>query len=141
MRIHLFAFFILLIFSSEVFACKCARQPKDITKGVSEAYESAASVVLAKVEFIKKPKPLSVTNSHIEDGIEYGTEITLFTEIKSWKGVHGKHFLTEINTMCCTCGIGFKEAEVYLLYLYIKTKNNTYATSGCSLELHMKIML
>ena len=141
MRIQLFAFITLLIFSNAVFACSCMRQTKDINTAVSDAFNGAASVVLAKAEFIKPPELLTVTPD-TKDGAELfvtKNEITLFAEIQSWKGEHGKHFLTDIITICCTCGMSFKEGEIYLLYLYKHENKNTYGTSSCSRTKHKNL--
>lgn len=112
----------LLLYSILAFPCSCAFQSGDIYKQVRESSSSASSVLIAQVESIE----ISQSDTHLT------TEITHFSEIESWKGIHGKQIYTKIVTTCCMCGISFVEGKTYLLYLYGPNKQGYYSSSSCT---------
>jgi len=122
-------FMIFILVSMDALACSCAGQPDDLNVAVKKAYASASSVVLAEVEAITPSKTLEKIG---EKQYELKSEITHFSEIRSWKGEHGKRFYTKIVTACCMCGISFKKGEKYLLYLHGPHKEGFYSTSHCT---------
>ncbi len=118
----------LCFFSLDSLSCSCVFQPDDLEEAVMAAYESVSSVVLAQVESVSEAKSIK----KIAQTYEFESEVTQFTEIKSWKGQHGKHFETNIITSCCMCGMSFEKGQTYLLYLDGPDANGHYSTSICT---------
>lgn len=131
-NILLFVFLQLII--AKAYSCSCAYSDGELEDQVREAFESASSVVLAKVETIEKLEPFqySQDDDSSEQRTFYYRHKTHFSEVQSWKGKHGKQFYTNIVVACCMCGYTFEEGRVYLLYLYGPDEQGFYSTSSCS---------
>jgi len=121
---------LLMAASGGALACSCWRSEGGEAEQVKSAYNDAAAVVLARAESVSEER---VKRAYLPDNEEiYPGELTHFSEIRSWKGSHGKQFYTRIITACCMCGISFVAGETYLLYLYGPDKEGFYSTSICS---------
>ncbi|NVJ62392.1 MAG: hypothetical protein HWE27_18535 [Gammaproteobacteria bacterium] len=123
----------LLLFGCiKAMACSCAPQPDDINKAVTDAYQRADAVVLAEAIEVTELTGSDLYGDSLMADMsgEVVKERTLFSEIKSWKGIHGRQFYTEITVACCMCGISFTKGQQYLLYLY-RNEDGTFAASSC----------
>ncbi|MCW8127517.1 hypothetical protein [Microbulbifer halophilus] len=121
---------LLMALANGVLACSCAFPEGTLEEKVRSSVESAAAVVLARAESISEAQLPSRFGRPESEG--YPGEITHFSEIRSWKGSHGKQFYTRITTACCMCGRSFDEGDTYLLYLYGPDDEGFYSTSICS---------
>lgn len=121
---------LLMMLARGALACSCAFPQGTLEEKVRSSFESAASVVLARAESVSEVRlPFGV------DGRESDRlpgETTHFSEIRSWKGSHGKQFYTSIVTACCMCGKSFQQGATYLLYLYGPDNEGFYRASTCS---------
>ena len=126
-------FLVLLASSLKALACSCVSESDDFNSQVLGAYENATSVVLAKVQSIDKLEPYEY-KSEVDANpiVEHSIHRTHFSEIRSWKGEHGKQFYTYIMVMCCVCGYEFEVGKTYLLYLHGPDSEGSYSTSSCS---------
>jgi len=116
---------VFLLYSAKAFSCSCVPQPENQRKGVEDALGYSSSVVLALATSVTRVPP---EDKHYDPK----KDITEFSEIESWKGVHGKKFYTKIVTVCCMCGFRFEQGETYLLYLGGPDAEGFYTTSTCS---------
>lgn len=127
---RLVAVALLMVLARGALACSCAFPEGTLEEKVRGSFETAAAVVLARAESISEaqlPSPFGGT-----DSLRLPGEITHFSEIRSWKGSHGKQFYTRIVTACCMCGKSFSEGDTYLLYLYGPDDEGFYGASTCS---------
>ena len=92
---------VILMYSEHTYACGCAHllPVKSAQAIVAANYERASSVTVAVAEWV------------VALG---GYEITRFSELRSWKGDHGKHFY--YISFGHSCSVDFDEGETYLLF-------------------------
>ncbi|MFC6635477.1 hypothetical protein [Microbulbifer taiwanensis] len=124
----------LQLMAVKAYSCSCAFGSGELEDQVKQAFENASAVVLAKVESIEKLEPYEyqVEIGSSKKETSYNRHKTHFSEIKSWKGEHGKQFYTDIVVACCMCGFHFEEGKEYLLYLYGPNEEGYFSTSVCS---------
>ncbi|WP_462156602.1 hypothetical protein [Pseudoalteromonas sp. GB56] len=101
------------------FACSC----RDVT--VQEATEYADAVVIAtavNIEHVLSPN----------ERFDPQTKKTFFTVLEVFKGQEMSELQTQIDTVCCICGMSFTQGETYLLYLQGPDQEGFYHASTCS---------
>ena len=129
-------FLLFYVVSMSAFSCSCAVREGSTEELVKLSLDEASSVVLATVEGIEQ-KDYGMPEGPIAPGSNFGRiDLTHFSEVKSWKGDHAKHFYTRIEVSCCMCGYVFEVGKTYLLYLHGPDNEGYYVTGICSRTAH-----
>ena len=123
-RYFLSIVFLLIIITTNVFACDCNGTP-----GFETEYKSANTIFVGQV--------ISIKPYQEENGQKYFKEFIIeFKVDKAYKGITLKTTKVRTAVAIASCGYPFEEGRIYLVYSYTKHESSYVTYCGRTKEIN-----